>query len=549
MEADLISIGLAFIEGIALIVSPCILPILPIILSGSLTGNKLRPLGIITGFIAAFTIFTLGSRTLVNFAHIGQDVLRNISFAILLLLGIVMLSQSLTEKFNLWTARLTSVGSSLKSANNPQGGFLGGILFGVLIGIIWTPCAGPILAAVIVQVVVQTTTLHSIFVVIAFAIGAGIPMLLIALIGRGVLSQFSFIREHSFLLRKILGFIIIASVIYLAFFPEAGLFIATRPNSNSTTKPTMLKNGLSYPYAAPQIEGIDAWINSSPLTLNELKGKVVLIDFWTYSCINCIRTLPYLKEWYAKYHQSGFEIIGIHSPEFQFEHDLKNVQNAVHQFGIQYPVALDNQFATWKNFKNRYWPAHYLINKNGMVVYEHFGEGEYDVTENNIRFLLGMGEGATVNNPEQDYFARQTPETYLGYERIDRFQSPESITQDLSANYTYPNTLSADHWALNGNWIVLPEKIVANSVGASIKLHFRGKKVYAVLGISKQPVLIKLKLNGKPITINNGTDVVNSQLEIKQNQLYSLINLTQDNEGELEITATEPGLEIYTFTF
>lgn len=544
MQTDLIQIGLAFIEGIALIVSPCILPILPIILSGSLTGSKSRPLGIVTGFIISFTIITLFSRAFIELTHLNQDVIRNISFVILLGLGILMMSQFLTDKFNLLTQRLTRVGGSLQTVNNTQSGFLGGVLFGSLVGIIWTPCAGPILAAIIVQVVIQQTTFNSIFVVTAFAIGAGIPMLLIALLGRGVLSNFNFLREHTVFLRQLLGFIIILSVIYMIFSPEIG---TSRVNTNPTTKPTAIINGLAHPYPAPQLEGLDEWINSSPLTWNDLKGKVVLVDFWTYSCINCIRTLPYLKAWYAQYHHQGFEIIGVHSPEFQFEHDLENVKNAVSKFAIQYPVALDNHFTTWRNFKNQYWPAQYLINQNGEVVYEHFGEGDDDVIENNIRFLLGTVEKTSMpNNPGESIFSRQTPETYLGYNRIARFSSPENIKNNLSASYTYPAELARNDWALNGEWKFLAENIVAMSDNASIKLHFTAKKVYAVMGASI-PVSVKLQLNGKPLV--DTTDIKNSQVLVSHNQLYTLVDLESEQEGVLEIIATNPGLEVYTFTF
>ena len=258
-------------------------------------------------------------------------------------------------------------------------------------------------------------------------------MFLIALAGRSIVTNLLF-PGKTVLFRQLLGLIIILTVIYLVFFPGAGISF-TQTNNQLPAKPVSLVNGVEHPYKAPEIAGIDAWINSTPLSWNNLKGKVVLIDFWTYSCINCIRTLPYLKDWYAKYHDKGFEIIGIHSPEFQFEHDLNNVKNAVKQDGITYPVALDNQFITWQNFKNEYWPAHYLVNKNGEVVYVHFGEGEYDVTENNIRYLLGMGGQVTHNKYEENYATTQTPETYLGYHRAERFSSVEPANKDIVAKY------------------------------------------------------------------------------------------------------------------
>ena len=217
MQGELITIGLAFLEGFALIISPCILPILPIILSGSLTGSKLRPFGIIFGFIVTFAIVTLFSKALITAAHIDPEILRNISYVLLILLGIVMISTYLTEKFNILTQKLASAGQSIQVANNPQSGFFGGFIFGGLIGIIWTPCAGPILAAVIVQVVIQSNNFNSVLTVFAFALGAGVPMLLIALLGRKIINQFHLSGEKTMLFRKILGCIIIASVLFLIF--------------------------------------------------------------------------------------------------------------------------------------------------------------------------------------------------------------------------------------------------------------------------------------------------------------------------------------------
>jgi cytochrome c biogenesis protein CcdA/thiol-disulfide isomerase/thioredoxin len=550
MQIDLLNIGLAFLEGFALIISPCILPILPIILSGSLTGNKSRPLGIVAGFIIMFTVVTLFSRALIQLTHVSEDTIRNVSFGILLLLGITMLSTYLTEKFNLFTQRLTRIGSSLQAANNPQSGFWGGLIFGGLVGVIWTPCAGPILAAVIVQVIIQHTNYNSILVVVAFAIGAGTPMFLIAMIGRGIINKFAFIRDRTVLFRQLLGLIIIITVLYLMFAPGAGVSLTqSTPQTQIQSKPAMLVNGIEHPYPAPAIAGIDAWINSSPLTWNDLRGKVVLVDFWTYSCINCIRTLPYLKSWYAKYHDMGFEIIGMHSPEFQFEHDLNNVKNAVKQDGITYPVALDNQFVTWQNFRNEYWPAHYLINRNGDVVYVHFGEGEYDVTENNIRYLLGVSGQVASNRPEEAYMAIQTPETYLGYHRAERFSSPETVSKDVSTAYSYPDKLGSSQWALNGKWMIAAEKITSAAPGAAIKLNFTAGKVYMVMGAPAHAVTVKVFLNGVPITTDSGSDVANGQIEVSQQRLYSVVNLKKGDEGILEVKASGPGLEVYTFTF
>lgn len=213
-----------------------------------------------------------------------------------------------------------------------------------------------------------------------------------------------------------------------------------------------LIDGLWRPYSAPPIEGITTWINSAPLKLNDLQGKVVLVDFWTCSCINCLHTLPYIKAWYNQYHDKELVIIGVHTPEFDFEKDVGNVRAAVQRDDILYPVALDNQYDTWINFKNHYWPAHYLINKKREVVYGHFGEGGYDVTENNIRYLLGINELTTLKNgPVQTTHITQTSETYLGYERADPNFSPKLI-KDKVFQYQFPSQLVDDNWALGGAW-------------------------------------------------------------------------------------------------
>lgn len=299
-----------------------------------------------------------------------------------------------------------------------------------------------------------------------------------------------------------------------------------------------LQNALPNPYPAPQIAGIVAWINSPALTNEQLKGKVVLIDFWTYSCINCIRTLPYLKDWYGKYHSKGFEIIGVHTPEFEFEKNLENVKSAVQKDGILYPVALDSNFVTWQNFKNSYWPAHYLIDQNGNVVYQHFGEGEYDVTENNIRALLGMNK-TTASIKEEPSFAL-TPETYLGYARAQNYSSPETITKGMPKQYSFPSSLSDNQWALQGSWIIGPEYIVSAFSQASLKIKFNAKKVFIVMGSANgKPILVKLLLNGAP----------KAEITVTQHRLYNAIELPATGNGELQLTASDPGLEVYTFTF
>lgn len=548
MQAELINIGLGFIEGFALIISPCILPILPIILSGSLAGSKKRPIGIIIGFVIMFAIFTLFSRKLTQYSEIDSNLIRHISYGILLLLGVIMLSSYLTEKFSLFTQRLTATGSDNSVINNPEGGLLSGIWFGTLVAIIWTPCAGPILAAVIVQIVIQKTNLMSFLVLIAFGLGAILPMLAIAIAGRSIMAKFNFFKKHAIFFRKILGAIIILSVAYLIF-SEEGIGI-THAEEIAIPANKSLQNGISNPYPMPAIEGIDGWINTPPLNVNTLKGKVVLIDFWTYSCINCIRTLPYLRDWYNKYHNKGLVIIGVHSPEFDFEKNFNNVKNAVIKDEIEYPVALDSHFVTWQNFNNQYWPAHYLIDKNGMVVYTHFGEGDYDITENNIRYLLGINNPTSAETPKQEQEFNQTPETYLGYARSENFSSIESITKDKEASYSLPAQLAMDHWALKGNWSIMSDRIISGQKNDAIEIQFHAQKVFMVMGNKMdKPIHVKLLLNGKSLNAQMGKDVLKGTITVDKHSIYEVISLQAPSNATLLAIAMEPGLEIYTFTF
>jgi cytochrome c biogenesis protein CcdA/thiol-disulfide isomerase/thioredoxin len=547
MEHTFLNVMLGFIEGLGLILSPCILPILPFILSGSLEGGKKRPLGIILGFIITFSLFTFFSKKLVEYSGVDLNLIRNISFGLLFLFGIVMLSSYLTEKFSLLTQRFANVGSQSASVN-PQSGFIGGVLFGGLIGFIWTPCAGPILAAVIVQTVLQQTTIGSFLIILAFAIGAGVPMLLIALFGRAIVSRLNFFKQHSMVLRKILGVIILASVGWMFYGENASANL-----SSTTPQPATFSNQLTdgiTPYPAPAIQGITAWINSQPLQLSQLKNKVVLIDFWAYSCINCIRTMPYLKDWYAKYHDKGFVIIGVHAPEFEFERDYNNVKNSAEKNGLTYPIALDNNFITWQNYNNRYWPAHYLIDKQGNVVYQHFGEGNYDITENNIRYLLGLNATIPTQAEQQTESWSQTPETYLGYDRADSFSSPESMAKDTVKHYTFPTVLNDNDWALNGEWNILSQRIVSQAPNAAIKIRFVAKKVFVVMGSATgKSIPVKVTLNGEAVVNEKGKDVNNGMMQVDQHTLYEAIVLKTPQTGVLELTALAPGLEIYTFTF
>lgn len=554
-----IEIGLSFLEGLALIVSPCILPVLPLILSTSVAGGRRRPFGIISGFVIAFSLFALLSRKLVSVLHINLDYIKYGSLVLLALFGITLLSEKLQEKFGSITQNFASTGTTLSA--NAKDGFFSGILIGILIGLVWTPCAGPILAVALVQIIRERNNFSAICLIFAFAIGAGIPMLIISLTGRRLIAKLSFLSTNAGLVRKILGVLVLVAVVFIAtgFDPENIFSQATPKNITQVDKTSVevksdgkLQNALSNPYKMPQFAASDVWINTpdnKTLTPELLKGKVVLIDFWTYSCINCIRTQPYLNDWYNKYQDKGLVIIGVHAPEFEFEKNKDNVIQAIAKDGIKYPVALDNNLDTWINYNNKYWPAHYLIDKGGNVVYTHFGEGEYQETENNIRVLLGLDKDVTSVDNNINYNPNQTLETYLGYDRADRYDG--DINEDVVKNYTLSNDIPINKWGLAGKWLVENQRIITKGNNSRLVINFNAKHVYLVLGNpSNKPITINLKLNGNDVVGKSaGVDAPDGVVNVTGHRLYELINQDSGKSGLLELKISSPNLEAYAFTF
>lgn len=544
-----IEIGLSFIEGLALIASPCILPVLPLVLGASVEGGRKRPFGIIVGFVLAFTAFAMLSRKLVSVLGIDLDIIKYGSLIFLALFGLILLSERLSAVFSRLTGRFANAGNTLSA--KASDGFFSGILIGLLIGLIWTPCAGPILAAVLVQIIRQESDIQALFLVGSFALGAGVPMLIIALTGKRIMSKLGFFTAHAEAVRKSFGVIILLAVTFIASGVDAqSLFRKDNENNTLTASVSGLQDALPSPYAAPEFAGIKTWLNSDPLTMESLKGKVVLIDFWTYSCINCVRTLPYITKWDRTYRDKGLVIIGVHAPEFEFEKDISNVSAALRAHHIEYPVAIDNRLDTWTAFHNRYWPAHYLIDQKGQVVYTHFGEGHYAETENNIRYLLGL-DNKVEAAPEVPVSSRdQTNETYLGSARAQNFSSPEKLVKGTVQSFTLPKFLSSDHWAISGKWHVEGERIIAMEAGAKLQLNFTAKKVFLVLGSHEgNAVTATIMLNGEAVGNAAGKDVQEGQVAINQHTLYELVNQGSEKNGLVEITANSSGMEAYAFTF
>lgn len=573
----IILIIFAFIAGLVTVLSPCILPILPIVLSGALSGGKSRPLGVITGFILSFTFFAVFSFTLAKALGISPDALRYISVALLVLFGISLF----VPKFQLILEQFASKFSSI--GQKKREGFTGGVILGVSLGIVWTPCVGPILASVLTLAATSSITLDLILITLAFSLGTALPMIGIAYGGRHVLQTLPYLKKRSEMIQKVFGILIIGTAVMIYFgwdrsfqsyvlekFPEYGEGLTkfeqtekvqdnieklkeSKGRGSSQNLLKMLAGGTSYPAPNPDFDGGGTWLNSEPLSLNrELKGKVVLIDFWTYTCINCIRTFPYIKNWQETYKDDGLVVIGVHTPEFLIEHSTKNVKMALKKYDLTYPVVQDNAFAIWYSYENTGWPAHYLIDREGKVRHRQIGEGNYTETENLIRDLLA--EGGTVTGEMKEIEGTgpsglSTPETYLGYSRMERFSSPQGIKENSPQVYSIPEGLSEDYFAFAGTWTIQDEPSISGN-DAKIVLNYKAKGVYLVMKSEGVESTLEILLDGKKIPKENAhEDVVDGAVTIKDQRLYSLVKHDKVENHELTVVMKDTPVSVYAFSF
>ncbi len=570
----------AFIAGIVTVLSPCILPILPIILTSTIGGKyigKSRPIGVVTGFVLSFTFFTLFLSTIVHLSGIPADLLRFFSIIVIASFGFSLL----IPKFQVLLEKLFSKLALFMPSGQNRSGFGGGLLIGLSIGLLWTPCVGPILASVISLAITGKVTLDAFFITFAYSLGTAIPMFLIMLGGQSILRRVPGLMNNLEHIQKIFGILMILTAIGIFFnidrkfqtfilnnFPQYGTGLTkiednnlvrdelNNKNSKSTNK--IEQKDLGKPMfslldpkgiLAPEIIPGGVWFNSKPLMLDKLKGKVVIVDFWTYSCINCQRTLPYLREWYEKYKDKGLVIIGVHSPEFEFEKDSENVAKAISDFKLTYPIVQDNDFSTWKAYNNLYWPAKYFIDKDGFIRYHHFGEGSYDESEKVIQELLKEA-GATdvtsnVNNPTYQVNAN-TPESYLGYGRINNFASPEKIQRDEIAKYSFPSYIGVNEMAYEGNWNIMRE--YANpQKGARLSFNFDSQEVFLVMRTKTAPSKVKVYVDGKVQV--QGEDVVNGEVTIQEDRLYKLVKLSSPGAHNLILEFEDDNVEVFAFTF
>jgi cytochrome c biogenesis protein CcdA/thiol-disulfide isomerase/thioredoxin len=572
-------LGFALIAGAGTALSPCVLPVLPALLSAGGVGGRRRPLGVVLGLTVTFTITIVGIAELVGGVGLGTDPLRALAVVVLAGFGLALLFPAVAARLEAPLARLSRYGP--RTAGD---GFWSGLLVGGALGFVYTPCAGPILAAVIT---VSAASGRSVLVAVAYAIGSAAVLLALTLGGRRVLDR---VRRagRGPVVQRVLGAVMLVTALLIVTnvdvsfdqlvarkIPDVSL-TASLERSDAVAKRLRTIQNRKARFAtpvpggvqprvngalpklgeAPEFADTQRWFNTPggrPETLRSLRGRAVLVDFWTYTCINCLRTLPYLEAWDRRYRDAGLTIVGVHTPEFAFEHDAGNVANAIKRLGIRYPVVQDNEMGTWNAYGNMYWPADYLIDQHGQVRYAGIGEGDYDKTEAAIREVLAEGGrtdlGADAQPKDVVVPSQQTsPETYLGTARADGWLP----SRPQPGRHTYPGPagkLPVSAFVYGGEWTIGPQAARAGA-GATIDAEVQAKNVYLVLSSAAgRPRAVQVLLDGKPVDdAEAGADVHGGRATVTGQRLYTLVSLPRDERHRLTLRFA-PGVSGYAFTF
>jgi len=578
---------IAFVAGLLTVLAPCTLPLLPVIIGGSVSGqsNFKRALIIATSLGASVFIFTLLLKASTLFINVPQSFWQIVSGGLLIIFGLVTLFPNLWDKFTF--AQKLNLGSNrLLAQGYTRQNFTGDIIMGAALGPVFSSCSPTYF--IVLATVLPVHPAEGIVYLLAYCIGLILSLLVVSVIGQRIMGALGIASNPEGWFKRTIGalFLIIGIIIITGYsttlesdlLSHAGMFDVTQveqrllgsQSSTSTTTPmigllTPAEKAQTY-QLAPELAGIDGYLNTDgqPIDLAQYKGKdVVLIDFWTYSCINCLRTIPYLNAWYAKYKDQGLVIIGVETPEFAFEHIESNVSDAIARLGIKYPVVQDNEYKTWDAFNNEYWPNEYLVDIDGYIVHTQSGEGDYDVTEKAIQealaeraVRLGLAtstpavlNAGTVPVPQADLSGIDSPETYFGSNRNEYFGNGQP-GQTGTGTFTTPQTLQPNIFYLGGTWDIEPE--YAESQGAGeIEYTYDASDLYFVASGAKGPVTIKVLRDGKPVGSFAGADVDpnTSTATIQANRLYSLIKDTMPGTHTIDIEVEGAGLQAYTFTF
>jgi cytochrome c biogenesis protein CcdA/thiol-disulfide isomerase/thioredoxin len=568
-------IFVTYLGGILTILSPCILPILPFVFARAgrpfLTSALPMLAGMAIMFAAIATLAAVGGGWVVQANEYGRIA----SMALLAIFGLTLVFPALSDYL---TRPVVAIGNRLSaSADQPQNNeILGAGLLGIALGFLWAPCAGPILGLVLTGAALEGANAHTSLLLLSYAAGAATSLAVALLAGGKVFNALKRSIPIGEWVRRALGIVVLASVALIALNLDQGFLTKYSAVSTNQIEQSLLDHfgenrsppappaiAGNYP-KLPALDGAITWINSPPLTPQMLRGKVVLVDFWTYSCINCLRSLPYVIAWNAKYHDHGLVVIGVHSPEFAFEKDPSNVAKAVKQLGITYPVAVDSNLAIWQAFNNEYWPAEYLIDAEGNIRSTSFGEGDYAASETKIQKLLTeagnqnvpggivdpKAAGAELAADETDM---ASPETYVGYNRAQNFASPQTLAPDVPATYTLPANPNLNDWGLQGNWQDGGQEAVLNAAPGTVLFRFHARDLHLVLGpaAGNRPVRFRVLLDGAAPGMDHGVDTDAQGFGTVTNvRLYQLVRQSapiQDRTFTIEFL--DPGVQVFSFTF
>lgn len=570
---------LAFVGGVLTILSPCILPVLPFVFSRADQPFRRAGLPLLAGMALTFSVVAIaaafGGHWVVRLNQGG----RYVAMLIFAILGLSLLFPSIAEVLS---RPLVRVGGKLQGGLPNDDGIGQSLVLGISTGLLWAPCAGPILGLILTGAAIQGPGVRSSFLLLSFALGAAVSLGIALFAGNKALSAMKRSLAFEIWIRRALGVAVIVGVVAIALGWDTNLltkfsFVNTAKaeqrliDAAHREKPAILTASAAEPQVPfadegpfPDLGGAVAWLNSPPLSTKSLRGKVVLIDFWTYSCINCLRALPYVEGWATKYKDAGLVVIGVHTPEFAFEKERANVEKAVRDLKVTYPVAIDSDYGIWRAFNNEYWPAHYFIDGKGRIRHHHFGEGEYAESEQVIQELL-KENGAQISSPgtisvagagteaAYDGANLRSPETYIGYQRAEHFASQEPIAQDSRKTYTPRQRLSLNQWALSGSWKVGAENAVLQAARGRIVFRFHARDLHLVLGTTKdtKPVRFTVKLDGTPPGDDHGVDSDSSGSgTVQDHRLYQLIRQKGPVEDRtFEIEFLDPGVQAFAFTF
>jgi cytochrome c biogenesis protein CcdA/thiol-disulfide isomerase/thioredoxin len=570
---------IAYFGGVLTILSPCILPVLPFVFARSDQPFRKTGLPLLAGmsltFVLVASLATVGGGWAVRANQFGRIA----ALVLLALFGFTLLFSSLADRLS---RPIVQLGNRLSSSSDASGSVLNSFLLGIGTGLLWAPCAGPILGLILTGAALEGASAHTALLLLAYALGAATSLAVALLAGGRLFAAMKRSLGVEEWIRRALGVAVLIAVVVVTFGLDRG--VLTRLSLASTggleqrlldrfhpadqPKRVVLNQTIDVSDSTtPDLSGATAWLNtpnSSPLTLASLRGKVVLVDFWTYSCINCLRTLPYIKAWNEKYKDHGLVIIGVHTPEFPFEKDESNVRKAVKDLGVTYPVPMDNSYKIWRSFNNQYWPADYFIDATGRVRFHHFGEGGYDESEHWIRTLLEEAShrplpqastNVAANGMEapSDAHEVQSPETYIGYSRTENFASPGGLIPDDQETYQTPAVLKLNDWALSGRW--QDQQQVATSLAAdgTISYRFHARDLHLVLGpgADNKPVRFRVTIDGHAPGADHGVDTdAQGYGVVTGNRLYQLIR-QQGNirDRTFRIDFLTPGVRAYSFTF